>query len=114
MTTYKVLDADIIEYEAKAGVGPCLPVAMVLRSRGAGQIEVGLFGPKGDFCRSFPHYWIRTPNGNIIDPTNPSLSERGWAYWDIETIDPDEHPDPQLYGAEDIAFWTDRIKEAAQ
>ena len=112
MTSYKVLDNDIQEYEAKMGVGPCLPVAMVLRGMGVGQIELGQFGPEGDYCRSFPHYWIRTPDGKMIDLTNPSQGKQGWVYWDIEEIGPDEHPDPRLYGDEDIAFWANRIKEA--
>ena len=72
---FKIKEKDLLEYQNKTGVGPCLPVAVVFREKGYGHIEFGQYGKKEDYLRSFPHYWIRTRDNKILDHTNPDISK---------------------------------------
>ena len=102
-----VKTTDIEKYMNKFGIGSCAPVSYVLREMGYGEIETGLFGKKGDYITSFPHYWIRTKKGKMLDLTLPS-DARG-VYWEIEKIRNNEEPDPNLYGKDDYAWWRNKI-----
>ena len=107
----KIKQNDMIEYQEKFGIGPCLPIAVVLRERGYGDIFFGQYGPVDDWTTSFPHYWIETKNSKIIDPSNPFLNKKGYTYWEKEKIPAREkNPDPGVYGEEDIEFWRKKLK----
>ena len=109
--TIKIKYRDMQEYQNKFGIGPCLPVAVVLRERGYGDIYFGQYGPKDDLIQSIGHYWIKSKDGKIIDPTNPFLKNKGWTYWDVEKIPEKEYnPDTTAYGEDDIEFWRKKLK----
>jgi hypothetical protein len=107
----KIKDKDIIEYQDKFGLGPCLPIAVVLREKGYGDIYFGQYGPKDDWTVSFPHFWIKTKGGKIIDPSNPFPNKKDYTYWDVEKITASEkNPEPGAYGEDDIEFWRNKLK----
>ncbi len=107
----KVKYKDLLAYQEKSGLGACLPVAVVLRELGYGDIYFGQYGPKDDWIASFGHYWIKGKDGKIIDPTNPFLKKKDYTYWDAVKIPAKEHnPDPTAYGEDDIAFWRKILK----
>lgn len=91
-----------LDYQERFGVGPCGAVAAALRAAGAGTVQGGQFGPRGDYSTSFPHFWIRRPDGRVLDLVNPELGKPGQAHWDAEDLRPDEWPD--LTGAAEVEF----------
>lgn len=108
---FKIKERDLIEYEKTAGIGACLPVAVVFREKGYGQIEFGQYGKKEDYLRSFPHYWIRTKDNKILDSTNPDINKK-LLYWDIERIPAKVKSgdiDPMLYRKDDFDFWRKKL-----
>jgi hypothetical protein len=105
-----VTEKDIMDYIDKTGIGPCGPVAEVLRDLGYGEIETGYFGPRDDIFESIPHYWIRTKSGAILDLTNQGASNPKYTYWDIHQLKHNEKCDFIVWGKSDYNFWKERIK----
>ena len=104
------LDRLQFDYADKFGLGPCGAVAAALRAAGLGQIQTGHFGPEGDYTESFPHFWIKRPDGRIMDIVNPELYRKGSIHWDVEDLRPDEMP--EVTGAKEVAFVLPYLRRA--
>ncbi len=105
----KISKKDMRDYTKFSGLGSCGPVSVILRDKNKGQIEIGMFGPEGDYLKSFTHYWIRTRQGKIIDLCNPDKNKKGWTYWDITKLKKNEWPDA-IWSKDDVEWWRGKIK----
>lgn len=101
---------DVNAYEENTGLGACGPVAELLRQAGLGNIIGGQVGPVGDYVKSYPHYWIKSSDGRIIDPLRDIGTAKPGEYWDERVVKPTEAPDRQVWGKKDLEYWQNKVK----
>ena len=100
---------DIEEYLSFSGIGACGSVSKVLSEYSLGKIMVGTFQVirKNGKVEKFPsHYWIETPNGDIIDLTNDYISPVDEKYFDSQEV-----LDVDGYGIDDIKFFREKARK---
>ena len=104
-----ITDKDIEEYLSFSGIGACGSVSKVLSEYFYGKIMVGTFQvirDNGKVERFPSHYWIETPNGDIIDLTNDYISPVDEKYFVSQEVQ-----DVSGYGVDDHKFFRDKARK---
>ena len=86
----------------------CGPIAYVLREMGYGDIYFGYIGPKDDFRKSYPHFWVQK-GGKIFDPQYDLLKEKD-KRWGAEKLGKNEEPDENIWNEKNYQYCRTRIK----
>ena len=102
-----IKNSDFEEYYKDRGIGACGSISKALYDFGYGKLVSGTYRrkEKGKITQEYAHYWIETPNGDIIDLLNDYLTKAQEEYLDsyyVNDID-------ACWNKEDINFWKIKI-----